>query len=143
MTQSLENLKNLPFNGCLWPKYIIFERAKYRELTFDGTENWCKIWRKADMCFQKWHEEFGNFSLELSKVSELELWWDPLFQSRKCMILKFTGELCLMAMKNDAKFEKEITFQFKIDMGIWWIFTRALKNLKNLHFNGLLFEKST
>ena len=25
---------------------------------FDDTEFWCKIWRKTDLCFQKWHEEF-------------------------------------------------------------------------------------
>ena len=27
----------------------------------DGTEYWCKIWRKSDLCFQKWHEEFGQY----------------------------------------------------------------------------------
>ena len=32
------------------------------------------------------------------------------------MSLKFTGELYVMAMKNDAKFEKELPCQFKIDM---------------------------
>ena len=32
------------------------------------------------------------------------------------MSLKFTGEFCVMAMKNDAKFEEELTCQFKIDM---------------------------
>ena len=32
------------------------------------------------------------------------------------MSLKFTGELCVMKMKNDAKTEKELTFQFKIDI---------------------------
>ena len=32
------------------------------------------------------------------------------------MSLKFTGELCVMTMKNDAKFEEELTCQFKIDM---------------------------
>ena len=32
------------------------------------------------------------------------------------MSLKFTGELCVMTMKNDAKFEKELACQFKIDM---------------------------
>ena len=32
------------------------------------------------------------------------------------MSLKFTGELCVMTMKNDAKFEQELTGQFKIDM---------------------------
>ena len=32
------------------------------------------------------------------------------------MSLKFTGEFCVMTMKNDAKFEEELTCQFKIDM---------------------------
>ena len=32
------------------------------------------------------------------------------------MSLKFTGELCVMTMKNDAKFEEELTCHFKTDM---------------------------
>ena len=32
------------------------------------------------------------------------------------MSLKFTGEFCVMTMKNDTKFEQELTCQFKIDM---------------------------
>ena len=32
------------------------------------------------------------------------------------MILKLTGEFCVTAMKNEAKFEEELTCQFKIDM---------------------------
>ena len=32
------------------------------------------------------------------------------------MSLKFTGELCVMIMKNDAKFKKKLTCQSKIDM---------------------------
>ena len=28
---------------------------------FDGTEDWCKIWRETDVCFQKWHNEFSKF----------------------------------------------------------------------------------
>ena len=32
------------------------------------------------------------------------------------MSLKFTGELYVMTMKNDAKFEEELTCQFKTDM---------------------------
>ena len=32
------------------------------------------------------------------------------------MSLKSTEELCVMTMKNDAKFEEELTCQFKIDM---------------------------
>ena len=32
------------------------------------------------------------------------------------MSLKFTGELCVLTMKNDAKIEEELTCQFKIDV---------------------------
>ena len=32
------------------------------------------------------------------------------------MGLKFTEELCVMRMKNNAKFEKDLTCQFKIGM---------------------------
>ena len=33
------------------------------------------------------------------------------------MSLKFTGELCVMTMKNDEKIEEELTCQFKTDIG--------------------------
>ena len=32
------------------------------------------------------------------------------------MSLKFTGELCVMTMKNDGKSEEELACQFKIDI---------------------------
>ena len=32
------------------------------------------------------------------------------------MSLKFAEELCVMTLKNDEKFEKELTCRFKIDM---------------------------
>ena len=41
------------------------------------------------------------------------------------MSLKFTEELCVMAIKNDAKVEEELTCRFKIDMG----------NLENFDWN--------
>ena len=37
-------------------------------------------------------------------------------QSRKCMSSKFAEELCVLRMKNGAKFDKALTCQFKIDM---------------------------
>ena len=48
---------------------------------------------------------------------KLRLKWDPFVQNRKCMSLKFTEELYVMAMKNDAKFEEELICCSKIDMG--------------------------
>ena len=67
------------------------------------------------MRFGKWHEEFGRFLPDHLKVPKLGL-WDPFVQSRKCMSLKFTKELCVMTMKNDTKLKEELTGRFKIDM---------------------------
>ena len=50
------------------------------------------------------------------KVSKLGLSLGPFIKSRKCMSLKFTGKLCVMTMKNNAKFEENLTFKFKIDI---------------------------
>ena len=114
LTWALENLKTLHFNGLLWPKYIMFEVKNYRGVMFDGTEDWCKIWRKTDLCFQKCHDKFGKFSPEYSKVPKLGLWWDSFIQSRKCVSSKFIGELFVKTAKNNAKFEEELTCHFNI-----------------------------
>ena len=91
--------------------------------------------------FGKWYEQFGKFLPKHSEVSELGLWWDPFIQNRKYMSLKFTEDICIMIVKNDAKFEVELTCRFKIDTTIWWILIRALKYLKNLHFDRFFLTK--
>ena len=48
--------------------------------------------------------------------SKLGLLWGTFIPSRKCMSLKFTGELCVMRMKNVAKIEEKLTSQFKTGM---------------------------
>ena len=45
-TQKSQKISTLM--GCFWPKYIMFELKKHRGNMFDGTEDWCKIWRKAE-----------------------------------------------------------------------------------------------
>ena len=89
-------------------KYLMFDLKKYKGVIFLDTEGWCKIWRKTDLWFGKWPEYL--------EVSKLWLWQDLFIQSRKCMHLKFTEELCVMTIKNDVKFEEELTCRFKIDM---------------------------
>ena len=101
---------------CFWPKYIKFELTKYRGVKFHSTQDWYKFWRKTDLYFQKWNEEFGKISPEHLKVSKLGPWWYPFVQFWKFIGLKFTGELCVITMKNDVKFEEELTWQFKIGM---------------------------
>ena len=116
LTRALKSLKNLHFHWFLLCKVFNVWPKKYRGVIFHDTEEWCKIWRKTDLLLGKWHEEFGKFSPEHLKVSKLGLWWDPFVQSRKGMTLKFAEELCVMTIKNNAKFEEELICHFKIDM---------------------------
>ena len=52
-------------------------------------------------------------ALESLKIGTL---MEPFIQSRKCMSLNFTEELCVMTMKNDTKFGEKLICRFKIDM---------------------------
>ena len=51
--------------GSFWAEYISFE-------IFHDFEEWCKMWRKIKLWFQKWYEKW-QFSPEHSKVSKLGL----------------------------------------------------------------------
>ena len=112
LTWALESIKTLHFDWTLLGKVFNVWPKKYREVIFPDTEEWCNIWRKPGLWFGKWHEEFGKFSPERSKVSKLRLWWDRFVQSRKGMSLKFTEDLCVMTMKNDTKTEDEMNLSF-------------------------------
>ena len=94
-----------------WPKYIMFELKKYRGVMFDGTEVWCKTWRKSNLCFQIWHEKLSQFWPEHLKVSKLGLCLTKVEN-----VWAFSGKLCVMTMKNDAKIEEKLNCHFKIDM---------------------------
>ena len=78
--------------------------------------------------------EFGKLSPEHLKVSKLGLWWEPFVQSRKCMSLKFSKELCVMTMKNDARTEEELTRRFKIDKRNLANFDASLWKFQNFAF---------
>ena len=98
--------------GFFWTKYIMFDLKKYRGVLFGSTKYWYNIWRKTDLCFQKWHEEFSKFLPEHLRKSRN--WdFDGILLSRVENV--WQGSF-VMTMKNDAKFEEELTCQFKIDM---------------------------
>ena len=61
-------------------------------------------------------KNLANFHQSTFESLKLGLLLGPFIQNRKCMSLTFTGELCVIRMKNDAKFEENLTCQFKIDM---------------------------
>ena len=74
-------------------------------------------------------------------MSKLGLWWDSSLQSRKCMSLKFTEELCFLTMNNDTKIEERMTCRFKIHMRNLTNFDSSTWKSKKLCFHGLLVTK--
>ena len=105
---ALESLKNVCFNWLLVTKvYIVWAtKAQGSYLSWHWRVNYiriCKFWRKTDLWFEKQLEKFGKFSPEHLIVSKLGLWWDPLVQSRKCITLKFSEELCVMTIMQNLK----------------------------------------
>ena len=66
--RALKNLKDLYFNGLLLTKvYNVWTKKRYRAAV-------CGYWRfmrnlkKTDLCFLKWHEQFGKFSFSGWKI---------------------------------------------------------------------------
>ena len=51
----------------------------------DDTEDWCKIWSKSDLHFQKWHEEFGKYALV--EIKEWQIWQDFLHMFNRIVVL--------------------------------------------------------
>ena len=139
LTWALKSLKNLHFHWFLlckafnvWPKKVQRSYLSW---------HW-KVWRKTDLLFGKWNEEYGKFSPEHLKVSKLGLWWDPLIPSRRSMSLKFTQRSYASWHWRMMQNLKRNWFVIsKLTWGIWLILTRALESLKNFHFNGLFLNK--
>ena len=116
LTWSSGNLQIFTLISSLCTKHVTFDLKKYRGVIFHETEEWCKVWRKTELWLWKWYEEYGEFSPEHLKVSQLGFWKDPFIQSRKFTSLKSAEELCVMTMKNKLIFEKRSTCHFKFDM---------------------------
>ena len=83
-----------------------------------------------DLWFRKWHE-YDKFPQEHLKVLKLGFWWDPWIQNWKSMSLKSTEELSVMTVKNDTKFQEELTCHFKI----------GIRNLTNFHLSSRKSQK--
>ena len=80
-------LKICTLMSCFWRKYKMFELKKYRGVMFDSTEYWRKIWRKTNLCFQKWHEEFSKFSPEHVRRIFDEFWPKQSKISKICTLM--------------------------------------------------------
>ena len=128
LRQAVESPKNWNSIGyiCLKTTFLHINHYLQIYLTFLSTDLW----------IGKWHEEYGTFSPEHSKVSKLGFRWDPLIQSWKSMSLKFTEELSVLTMKKNWLAISALT------LGVWQILTGALESLKNFHFNVLFLSRA-
>ena len=113
---------NLYFNRLLLLKVIKFQLKKYRGVMFYDNEDWCRIWRKTDLLFQKW-QEFGEFWSEHSKVSKIYTFIRPFCGKYITFDLKSAGELSLITLKSHVKFEEKLACGLENDM----------RNLANFH----------
>ena len=116
-------------------RYITFELKMYRGVTFNDTEEWCSIWRKNHLWFGIWHEGFDKFLPKHSKLPKLGLLWNTFIQSRKCMNLKFTQELCVRQWRMMQNLKRNWHVVSKLTWGIWRISTWQFD------LNGLLLSK--
>ena len=116
----LKNHKNLHFNGILLPKVNNISTQKYRGVIFHETKEWYKILRKIDLFFQKWNGIWKVFTRASESLKTGTL-IGSFYLKKKMNEVKIAGELCLMKIKNNEKFERELNCQFKID-------TRNLEN---------------
>ena len=58
------------------------------------------------------------------------------------MSLRFTGELCVMRMKNGAKTEEELTSQFKTDMNNLRNFDSSMQKSQTFALYWAAFDQS-
>ena len=58
------------------------------------------------------------------------------------MSLKFTGEFCVITMKNDTKFEQKLTCQFKTDMRNLTNFDLSTQKSQKFALSWAPFEQS-
>ena len=81
--------------GFFWTTYKLFDLKKYRGVMFGSTEYWCNNWRKTDLYFQKWYEEFSKLSPEY--IWKSKNWkFDGILLSKveMCELKIYKGVLC-------------------------------------------------
>ena len=81
--QAVESAKSWNSMGyiCLKTTFLHLKHYLQIYLTLLSTDLW----------FGKWHEEYGKFFPEHSRLG---FWWDPLIQTSKSMSLKSRGVIC-------------------------------------------------
>ena len=62
--------------------YIMLEPKKYRGVMYHNTEEWCKIWRGTELCFDKWPNTRKSQNLHFNELLLIRVYnvWDEKLQ---------------------------------------------------------------
>ena len=97
---------------------------------------------KLRLCIQKWQEEFRKFSPEhVQKSKNLDFYRVLSSKVENLWAWNLQGSYVSWEWRLMQTLKRTWRVSSKLTWGIWRILTWALKNLKNLHFNGLLLTK--
>ena len=133
--------KLYPLMCYAWPKYIMFEHRKYRGVMFDGTKDWCKIWRKTGLRLQKLHDlhkNLANFDQSTQKSKNWDFDGILLSKVENVWTYNLQGFYVSWQWKMIQNLKKNwLSFQnLHKEFDKFW--HKALENLKTLQLNGLL-----
>ena len=117
--RALKSLKNLHFHWVLawkvsniWSKKVQRSYLSWHSRVMQNLKkNWLVVWEITWGIWQIFTRAIESWD------SKLGLLWGTFIPSRISMSLKFIRELCVMTMKKDARFEKELTSS-KLTWGI-------------------------
>ena len=84
----------------------------------------------------------ANFHQGTRNSQNWKFHWILLYKIEKCAILKLKGELYVVTMKSDAKFEMELTCHFRIDMRNLINFDPSTKTSQKFKLLSVDFEQS-
>ena len=124
----------LVLSGNIWPK-------KYRGMIFLGTREWFKIWNKTNLWFGKYMRNLANFHQSTWKSQNWDFDGILLSKVENVWTENLQGSYVSWQLKMMQKSKRNWLVNSKLTWGIWRSLTRALENLKNLHFNGLPLTK--
>ena len=133
-----KSLKNLHFD---WSIPVIFDLKKYGGILFLDTREWFKIWRKTNLWFGKYMRNLANFYQSNWKSQNWDFDGILLSKVENVWAENLQGSYVSWQSRLMQKSKKNWLVNSKLTWGIWQSLTRALENLKYLHFNCLPLTK--
>ena len=140
--RALKNLKNVDFTGLpltkvynVWAKKVLRSCVWWNwQLIQNLKENWFVLSKMTWRIWETFIRALESFEMETLMgffYPKLENVWDKNLQ----------GSYLLWQWKKMQNLKRNSLVVSKLAWGLCWVLTRALRNLKNVHFNALPLTK--